>query len=260
MQTTEIAKKHCRVIGEGIVAAVVVVAFALGCLADVDQTISAFAGIDVLGTQTNKAVSVKLPAAFGPFKDATSFADEKGHIHQIRCVAEYAKDVGQKKIIEEIDRLVPEIEKRFACSLISKVRDPVAECRWTFKFNADDGWSILAYVAESKTQGKSNGCHLADLTFFKGGLGVAPAAAGLGSFLTIEIRKGDGAAADGIILCDGHEVRRNDLDTRLREISRKSKKTPIVINAAAGSPHKTLVDVLDICYRNELFSVSIYTL
>ena len=241
-------------------AVAIVISIAFGCFADADQTISAFAGIDVLGKQTNKAVRVKLPTAFGPFKDATSFADEKGRIHQVRCVAEYAKDIGQKEIIEEMDRLVPEIEKRFSCSLLSKVFGPVVECRWTFKLNADEGWSILACVAESKTQGKSNGCYLADLTFFRGGVDGAPAAVGLGSSMTIEIRKGDGAAADGIILCDGHEVRRGDLDTRLREIARKSKKTPIVIKAAAGSSHKTLVDVLDICYRNELFSVNIFTM
>ena len=46
----------------------------------------------------------------------------------------------------------------------------------------------------------------------------------------------------------------------MRTSTRTSKKTPIIIRAATDSPHKALVDVLDICYRNELFSVSIFTM
>ena len=161
-----------------VVAAVVLTALSGVAGGVADRTISAFAGIDVLGTQTNKAVRLKLPAAFGPFKEATSFADGKGRVRQIRCVAEYAKDVGQEEIVREIDRLVPEIEKRFACSLMGKGSVNAVECRWTFKLNADEGWSILAYVAESKTQGKSNGCLLADLTFFRDGVGDIPVVRG----------------------------------------------------------------------------------
>ena len=53
---------------------------------------------------------------------------------------------------------------------------------------------------------------------------------------------------------------RKELDQNLRDIARTSKKTPIIVKCAEDSPHKALVDVLDICYKNELFSVSVFTL
>ena len=51
-----------------------------------------------------------------------------------------------------------------------------------------------------------------------------------------------------------------DLDKNLRDIARTSKKTPIIVKCSGNSPHKALVDVLDICYKNELFSVSVFSL
>jgi biopolymer transport protein ExbD len=56
------------------------------------------------------------------------------------------------------------------------------------------------------------------------------------------------------------EVKRSELNANLKDVSRTSKKTPIIIKCAEDSPHKALVDVLDICYRNELYSVSIFTM
>ena len=55
-------------------------------------------------------------------------------------------------------------------------------------------------------------------------------------------------------------VARKELDQNLRDIAKTSKKTPIIIKCAEDSPHKALVDALDICYRNQLFSVSIFTM
>ena len=77
---------------------------------------------------------------------------------------------------------------------------------------------------------------------------------------TVTIEIGRGRTADGVIVYNKREIKRNELDTNLREISRTQKKTPIIVKCAEDSPHKALVDVLDICYRNELFSVSIFTL
>ena len=51
-----------------------------------------------------------------------------------------------------------------------------------------------------------------------------------------------------------------DSDLNLKEIALTSTKTPIIVKCATDSPHKALVDVLDICYRHGLFSVSIFTL
>ena len=77
---------------------------------------------------------------------------------------------------------------------------------------------------------------------------------------TVTIQIGQGRDANGMIVYNGRAVKRSELDQNLREVSRTSKKTPIIVKCTEDSPHKALVDVLDICYRNELFSVSIFTL
>ena len=77
---------------------------------------------------------------------------------------------------------------------------------------------------------------------------------------TVTIQNGRGHEANGVLVYNNSEVRRSELDANLREVARTSKKTPIIIKCAEDSPHKALVDALDICYRNQLFSVSIFTL
>ena len=90
----------------------------------------------------------------------------------------------------------------------------------------------------------------------------APAASSASneSDTTVTIEVGRGRTADGVILYNKREVRRAELDRNLSEVARTSKKTPIIVKCARESQHKALVDVLDICYRNGLFSVSIFTL
>ena len=75
---------------------------------------------------------------------------------------------------------------------------------------------------------------------------------------SVTIAIGKGRDANGALVLNGREVKRNELDRHLREIV--SKKTPIIVRCSEDSPHKALVDVLDICYRNQLFSVSIFTM
>ena len=77
---------------------------------------------------------------------------------------------------------------------------------------------------------------------------------------TVTIEIGRGRDANGVLVYNKREVRRPELDQNLREVARTSKKTPIIIKCTEDSPHKALVDALDICYRNELFSVSIFTM
>ena len=77
---------------------------------------------------------------------------------------------------------------------------------------------------------------------------------------TVTIALGRGRNANGQIVYNGREVKRQELDQILSETARMSKSTPIIVRAAGDSPHKVLVDVLDICYRHELFSVSIFTM
>ena len=75
---------------------------------------------------------------------------------------------------------------------------------------------------------------------------------------SVTIAVGKGRDANGALVLNGREVKRSELDHHLREIV--SKKTPIIVRCSEDSPHKALVDVLDICYRNQLFSVSIFTM
>ena len=77
---------------------------------------------------------------------------------------------------------------------------------------------------------------------------------------TVTIQVGKGVDANGVLAYNGRSVKRSELDQNLHEVSRTSKKTPIIVRCTEDSPHKALVDVLDICYRNELFSVSIFTM
>ena len=78
--------------------------------------------------------------------------------------------------------------------------------------------------------------------------------------VNIEIGRRYDGSPQGVIIYNGREVDRKDLDKNLRDIARTSKKTPIIVKCAGNSPHKALVDVLDICYKNELFSVSVFPL
>ena len=77
---------------------------------------------------------------------------------------------------------------------------------------------------------------------------------------TVTIEIGRGRDANGVLVYNKREMRRTEIDQNLKEVARTSKKTPIIVKCTEDSPHKALVDVLDICYRNQLFSVSIFTL
>ena len=78
--------------------------------------------------------------------------------------------------------------------------------------------------------------------------------------VVIEIGKRYDNSPHGVILYNKREVKRSDLDSNLRDIARTSTKTPIIVKCTEDSPHKALVDVLDICYKNGLYSVSVFTL
>ena len=76
----------------------------------------------------------------------------------------------------------------------------------------------------------------------------------------VTIQVGKGSDANGTIVYNGRKVTRVELNTNLKEVAAVSKKKPIIVRCTDDSPHKALVDVLDICYRNQLFSVSIFTM
>ena len=77
---------------------------------------------------------------------------------------------------------------------------------------------------------------------------------------TVTIAIGAGRDANGVLVYNSREVTRKELDANLRDVARTSTKTPIIVRCEEESPHKALVDVLDICYRHNLFSVSIFTM
>ena len=77
---------------------------------------------------------------------------------------------------------------------------------------------------------------------------------------TVTIEIGRGPDANGTLVYNKRVVNRSELNQNLREVARTSKKTPIVPKCASEAPHTALVDALDICCRNQLYSVSIFTL
>jgi biopolymer transport protein ExbD len=85
--------------------------------------------------------------------------------------------------------------------------------------------------------------------------------------VTIEVGRARNNSPHGALVYNKKELgptgpaqARKELDQNLKEIARTSKKTPIIIRCATDSPHKALVDVLDICYKNGLYSVSVFTM
>ena len=80
--------------------------------------------------------------------------------------------------------------------------------------------------------------------------------------VTIEIGPAQAGAkrADGTIMFNKRKVGRAELNKNLADIARTSTKTPIIVKCTATSPHKALVDVLDTCYANKLYSVSVFSL
>jgi biopolymer transport protein ExbD len=78
--------------------------------------------------------------------------------------------------------------------------------------------------------------------------------------ITVTIEVGRGVNANGALVYNKRPIQRPELDRNLKEVAKTSQKTPIIVRCAEDSPHKALVDVLDICYRHGLHSVSIFTM
>lgn len=78
--------------------------------------------------------------------------------------------------------------------------------------------------------------------------------------ITVTIEIAQSSNANGVIIYNKKEVSRADLSAKLADIARTSKKTPIIVKCAGNSPHKALVDVIDICNRHQLYSVSVFSL
>ena len=59
---------------------------------------------------------------------------------------------------------------------------------------------------------------------------------------------------------NGAYVNKNSLDARIKSVASYSKKAMIVIKCTKDSPHGYLVDVLDICYKYGMTSLSIFSM
>ena len=78
---------------------------------------------------------------------------------------------------------------------------------------------------------------------------------------TIEIGKAlYNGERNGTYVYNKKEVTLKQLEGYLKETAAVSTDTPIIVKCAENSPHKALVDVLDVCYKYKLFSVSVFTL
>ena len=78
--------------------------------------------------------------------------------------------------------------------------------------------------------------------------------------VTIQIGKAMSGkkAENGRIAYNGAEIDIPKLNEFLSKLP--SKDTPIIVRCTGDSPHKALIDVLDVCYGNKLYSVSIFSM
>ena len=65
---------------------------------------------------------------------------------------------------------------------------------------------------------------------------------------------------EGIYTYNRKEVSLKQLDEYLKNTAAGSTDTPIIISCTLDSPHKALVDLLDICYKYKLYSVSVFSM
>ena len=59
---------------------------------------------------------------------------------------------------------------------------------------------------------------------------------------------------------DGRKVNRDILDQRLTKLASFSKSLSIIIKCTGDSPHQHLVELLDICAKNELTNLSVFSM
>ena len=78
---------------------------------------------------------------------------------------------------------------------------------------------------------------------------------------TIEIdRARHHGTRNGVYVYNKREVTLAQLDGFLKDTAAVSVDTPIIVKCTEESPHKALVDLLDVCYKYKLYSVSVFTL
>ena len=64
----------------------------------------------------------------------------------------------------------------------------------------------------------------------------------------------------GGLVFNGRMMNLKQFDQSMREISRTSKNSMVVIRCTLDSPHKYLVDALDTCNKYQMYNVSVFTI
>jgi biopolymer transport protein ExbD len=82
---------------------------------------------------------------------------------------------------------------------------------------------------------------------------VRPPEKQLDELLTIEVYK------DGYIM-QGRRVPLSTLDRRLTKLAEYSKDISVIIKCTADSPHKNLIQLLDICAKADLHNLSVFSM
>ena len=78
--------------------------------------------------------------------------------------------------------------------------------------------------------------------------------------LEIEVGKVYGSFRNAVYVYDGKPLKLDVLDKYLKDVADLSTDKQIVIKCANDSPHKGLVDLLDVCYKHKLTNVSIFSM
>lgn len=76
----------------------------------------------------------------------------------------------------------------------------------------------------------------------------------------IQVGKAYGSFRKGVYVYKGREYNINQIGTTLKDIADMSTDAQIVIKCTLDSPHKALVDLLDICYKYKLMNVNVFSM
>ena len=64
----------------------------------------------------------------------------------------------------------------------------------------------------------------------------------------------------GGLVFNGRNMNLKQFDQSMREISKTSKNSMVVIRCTLDSPHKYLVDTLDTCNKYQMYNVSVFSI
>ena len=78
--------------------------------------------------------------------------------------------------------------------------------------------------------------------------------------LEIEVGKAYGSFRNAVYVYNGKELKLDLLDRYLKDVADLSTDKQIVVKCTLDSPHKGLVDLLDVCYKHKLTNVSIFSM